>query len=335
VIINGQTYSFRNYSGENIPNKFIYTLSQSTDGFLWVGTGGGIFRFDGYDFFPVVYPDSVFSRNPTVSFKDKKGTLWFGSNDGKIYFNKDRGLVPINVENSRSISEISQGHDGLIYIVPQGKAVITVNPENPNEIKKYEITSDRVMFSASLTASDDLLIGSQGYIMSCKIVKDSVIVKDIIEGFDYSSVTSIHRTDDSSRFIVGTEDNGLFQLRITQRGNEVTRFRDHPEWSDLRVKVISEDSENNIWVSTLDKGVIQFHYSANFENIESVHLYNKKTGLSSDDTRLTFQDAEGNIWFGLFGGGISMLTSYAFEYFTPGMSVSENNIIFVNKLNST
>ncbi|MBK7131505.1 MAG: SpoIIE family protein phosphatase [Bacteroidales bacterium] len=334
VILNSQTYSFRNYSGENIPNKFIYTISQSTDGFLWVGTGGGIFRFDGYDFFPVVYPDSVFSRNPTVSFKDKKGTLWFGSNDGKLYFNRDGGLVSLNVENSRSISEILQGQDGLIYIVPQGRAVISVNPENPDEIKKYEITSDRVMFSATLTATDELLIGSQGYIMACKLVNDSVIVKDIIEGFDYSSVTSIHRTDDDSRFIVGTEDNGLFQLRITQGGNQVTRFREHPEWSDLRVKVISEDSENNIWVSTLDRGVIQFKYSANFENIESVHLYNKETGLSSDDTRLTYQDAEGNIWFGLFGGGISMLTSYAFEYYTPDMSVSENNIIYINKLNS-
>lgn len=330
VILNGQTYSFRNYSGENIPNKFIYTLNQSAEGFLWVGTGAGIFKFDGYNFFPVVYPDSVVSRNPTVSFKDKNGTLWFGSNDGKIYYNRDGGLANLNVENTRSISEILQGPDGLIYIVPQGRAIITVNPENPGEIGKYELPPDRVMFSASFTASDELLIGSQGDILVCTLGKDSVIVKDIIEGFDYSSVTSIHRTDDNSRFIVGTEDNGLFQLKITQSGNEVTRFREHPEWSDLRIKVIYEDSENNIWVSTLDRGVIQIQYSANFENIESVHLYNKETGLSSDDTRLTFQDAEGNIWFGLFGGGISMLTSYAFEYYTPGKTGSENNIIYIN-----
>jgi len=334
VILFSQTYSFRSYSGDDIPNKFIYTLSQSTDGFLWVGTGGGIFRFDGYDFFPVVYPDSVFSRNPTVSFKDKNGTLWFGSNDGKVYFNRDGGLVPVNIVNTRSISAILQGKDGLIYIVPQGRAVITVNPENPEEINKYEIPSDRVMFSATFTASDELLIGSQGDIMVCALAKDSLIVKDNIEGFDYSSITSIHRTDDNSRFVVGTEDNGLFQLMITERGNEVSRFREHPEWSDLRVKVISEDSENNIWVSTLDRGAIQFRYSANFDSIESVHLFNKETGLSSDDIRLTFQDAEGNIWFGLFGGGISMLTSYAIEHYTPGKTGAENNIIYINKLNS-
>lgn len=332
VISDGQTYSFRNYGSENIPNKFIYTLNQSADGFLWVGTGAGIYKFDGYDFFHVIYPDSSLSRNPTVSFKDKDGTLWFGSNDGKAYFNMDGRLVPINVANTRSISEILQGPDGLIYIVPQGGAIITVNPENPDEIEKYEIAPDKVMFSASFTASDELLIGSQGDIMVCKLGNDSVRVNNIIEGFDYSSVTSIHRTKDNSRYVVGTEDNGLFQLMISDRGNEITRFREHPEWSDLRIKVISEDSEKNIWVSTLDNGVVQFQYSQNYEKIESVHVYNKATGLSSDDTRLTFQDAEGNIWFGLFGGGISMLTSYAFEYYTPGKTSAENNIIYINSL---
>jgi len=331
VILNSQTYSFRNFSGEDIPNKFIYTVNQSADGFLWVGTGAGIFRFDGFRFFPVIYPDSVLSRNPTAGFKDKNGTLWFGSNDGKVYFNYDKGLVPLNVTNNRSISEIIQGPDGLIYIIPQGGSIITVNPDNPEEVLQYEIPSDRVMFSASFTTSDELLLGSQGDIMVCTLGKDSLIVKDIIGGFEYSSVTSIHRTDDNSRFVVGTEDNGLFQLKISKNGNEVTRFREHPEWSDLRIKVISEDSENNFWVSTVDKGVIQFQYSANFENIESVHFYNKETGLSSDDIRLTFQDAEGNIWFGMFGGGISMLTSYAFEYYTPGKTGSENNIIYINQ----
>jgi ligand-binding sensor domain-containing protein/serine phosphatase RsbU (regulator of sigma subunit) len=335
VILNGQTYSFKNYGADNIPNTFIYTINQSADGFLWIGTGGGIFRFDGFNFFPAVYPDSAVSRNPTVSFRDKNGTLWFGSNDGKIYYNRDGKLVLLNVANTRSISEILQGPNGLIYVVPQGRAIITVDPENPEEIFQYNISDDRVMFSAAFTASDELLIGTQGDILICTLGKDTVIVKDIIDGFDYSSVTSIHRTDDNSRFVVGTEDNGLFQLRITQSGNEISRFREHPEWSDLRIKVISEDSENNIWVSTLDNGVIQFQYSRNYGNVESVRFYNKETGLSSDDTRLTYQDAEGNIWFGLFGGGISMLTSYAFEFYAPGRTGSENNIIYVNQFNNS
>jgi ligand-binding sensor domain-containing protein len=57
-LLKGQTYSFRTFGTDKIPNGFVYTLNQSNDGFLWVGTASGLTRFDGYDFFPVQYPDS-------------------------------------------------------------------------------------------------------------------------------------------------------------------------------------------------------------------------------------------------------------------------------------
>ena len=63
-------------------NGFIYTIDQSDDGFLWVGTGNGLDRFDGYNFFHVQFPDSSQLRFTTSSLKDKNGTLWFGCNDG-------------------------------------------------------------------------------------------------------------------------------------------------------------------------------------------------------------------------------------------------------------
>lgn len=58
-VLNGQTYSFRNYSDEyNIPDGFVYTINQANNGYLWVGVSNGIARFDGFEYFPVEYPDS-------------------------------------------------------------------------------------------------------------------------------------------------------------------------------------------------------------------------------------------------------------------------------------
>ena len=85
-VSNSQTYSFKNYGAENnIPSGFIYTIDQSDDGFLWVGTGNGLARFDGYNFYQVQFPDSSQLRYTTSSLKDKNGTLWFGCNDGSVY----------------------------------------------------------------------------------------------------------------------------------------------------------------------------------------------------------------------------------------------------------
>ena len=45
----GQVFRFRNFGVENnLPSKVVYTINQSPDGYLWVGTTEGLARFDGY-----------------------------------------------------------------------------------------------------------------------------------------------------------------------------------------------------------------------------------------------------------------------------------------------
>ncbi len=332
--VKGQKFSFKNYGVEyGIPNSFIYSINQSDNGFLWVGTGNGLARFDGYQYYPVAYPDSVESRNAAVSFRDKNGTLWFGCSDGTVFYSNGNKLEALKLSNTRSISEILQGPDNLIYIIPQGKSIFSVDPAKPENIRKHSVPEDYVMFSASFTDSGLLLIGTQGSILECNLSdEDSISAERIIEGFKYSGVTSISRTG-VDNYIIGTEDNGLFQLMLSDDRSTLTRFINHPEWSSLNVQSIYIDSEKKIWISTFGSGVIQFQIDDQ-KNADLMHVYNMGTGLASDDVKLVFQDSEGNYWFGLFGdtngAGISMLGSYAFSYYFPGKNSLENNILFVD-----
>jgi ligand-binding sensor domain-containing protein/serine phosphatase RsbU (regulator of sigma subunit) len=326
-----QTYSFTNYGIErNIPSGFVYSVVQSNDGFLWVGTGTELTRFDGYTFFPVQYPDSASGRYATKSFKDVHGTLWFGCSDGTVFYAKGNNLVEVSISNSKSISEIINGPDGLIYIISQGKEVFSVNPLKPDEIHAYSLPVDPALFSACFTKSGKLLIGTQENLLLCKLAKDSVSVIKVIEGFDSYGVTSIHTTADDSRFILGTDDNGLFQLKITDNAQEVSRFPEHPELRTLKIQSITEDSDGSFWISTSGSGVIQLELSANLETIKTEKFYNVASGLSENEVKIVFQDAEGNYWFGLYGEGLSMLTSYSLSYYSPGKDSRENNIIFIN-----
>jgi len=326
-----QTYSFKNYGAEsNIPNGFVYTINQSNDGFLWVGTGSGLSRFDGFTYYNVQFPDSLTGRYPIVSLKDKNGKLWFGCNDGTVYYSEENVLIHVPLQNTKSISDILEGPDGMIYIIPQGKAVFSINPLKPDEIHQYFFAIDQVMFCASFTANGRLLIGSQGNVMVCKIVSDSVSVTNFINGFEDSNVTSIHQTNDSSRFVLGTDVSGLFKLFLSDKGNVLTRFHDHPELDSLRIQSITLDSDNLIWISTFGSGVIQLNLSEDRESIKSERIFNDKTGLNINDVKTVFQDIEGNFWFGFFGDGISVLTSYAFSYVVPGKNSGENNILYVN-----
>jgi len=330
-----QSYSFRNYGEDyNIPSGFVYTINQADNGFLWVGTGSGIVRFDGFEYYPVNYPDLSLNRNPNVSFKAKNGSIWFGCNDGTVYYTKGNKLFQVKLVNSSSISQILETPEGNILIIPQGKYIFSIDPENPENFKQYPFNSDQLMFSAAFTDSGDLLIGSEGNLMICNYTPDTVFVRESVEGFDYSNVKSIQKTGDGSKFVIGTEDNGLFRLRLTDKVTELTRFKGHPEWSSMKVKSIFVDKENNIWVSTSDSGVIQIDNSTDNETPVISRSYNKASGLNQNEVQTVFQDSEGNYWFGLSDSpGLSMLSSFAFSFYSSGENITENNIIYINKFN--
>ena len=314
-VLNGQKSGFRNYGAEyGIPDGFVYTINQSDDGFLWVGTGSGIARFDGYNYYKVIYPDSVESRNPQVSYKDNRGTIWFGCNDGTVFYSEGSTLKKLNLTNSRSISQILQGPDNLLYIVPQGSAIFRLDISKPDTAIGLPIPEEHTLFSAQFDDEGNLLAGTQGSILMLETGKDTVIIRGTIEGFDYSSVTSICHVE--TGIMAGTEDNGIFFLGA-ENGYKPDRITGHPEYSTLSVKSIFEDQEKRIWISTFGSGVIQFRLDRN-GIVTSVHRYNSSTGLSSDDVRLVFCDIENNYWFGLFGQGLSKLVSYAFGFYSPG-----------------
>jgi len=78
--------------------------------------------------------------------------------------------------------------------------------------------------------------------------------------------------------------------------------------------------------------VIQINYSSDNEAPVNAKYLNKSSGLSLNDVLTVFQDAEGNYWFGLQDNpGLSMLSSFAFSFYSPGESITGKNIIFINK----
>src|SRR5262245_14175733 len=58
------TYSRRVWrSVDGLPEDFAQALAQTPDGYLWIGTSGGLVRFDGTSFV-------VFNRENTLAFQD-------------------------------------------------------------------------------------------------------------------------------------------------------------------------------------------------------------------------------------------------------------------------
>ena len=333
IITSGQIYRFKNFGIDSkIPNTFIYTLTQSNDGFLWVGTGNGLSRFDGFDFYNVVFPDSVTGRYPKTSLKDKNGTLWFGCNDGTVFYTWEGKLNQLVIPNSKSISDLFEDPDGFIYVIPQGGAIYKVNSIKPEEITEYIIDPSLVIFSGSFTSAGNILLGTQENLMICGLTGDTLTTIDVVEGFDYTAILAIDQIKGKESYIIGTDGNGLFRLSISPSGNKLSRFRDHPELESLRIQSILQDTENTLWISTFESGIYQIQLSENDDITGLIHHFDKNSGLAGNDVKVLYQDLESNFWIGFFGDGLSLLSSYAFSYFVPGTTPNRNNIIYVNSI---
>ena len=78
-------------AADGIPNQAIDWMAQSPDGYLWLGTEGGLVRFDGVRFTP-------FDRNTAAAFKgtasyptvplhvDRQGVLWIATSTGLVRY---------------------------------------------------------------------------------------------------------------------------------------------------------------------------------------------------------------------------------------------------------
>jgi ligand-binding sensor domain-containing protein/serine phosphatase RsbU (regulator of sigma subunit) len=334
LCVSGQSYRFRNFGTGKIPDPYINTINQDNNGFLWVGTGTVLAKFDGFNFYTVNFPDSVTNRYATVSLKDKKGNLWFGCSDGTLFYTSDgMNLKRFSDLNVQSINSIIEDKDGYIWIIPQDHFILKINENKPDEIVRFGIRKEYQMTSASLAPDNKILIGTQDNLLYCSLGKDSVNVESVVKGIEYSKVQTIQPVDNNGKFLVGINGAGLFKLDIINNRPFLGRFLNHPELESIEVTSIMKDHSDCFWI-TYSAGVYQMKLSKTGDNIESLDGYTSSSGLPGDNVRTVFQDLEENIWIGFYGDGLSMLSSSAFSFYPISDKPALNSIIYIGQLNN-
>jgi hypothetical protein len=75
------------WSGDDgLPDSSVTAITQTPDGYLWIGTHNGVVRFDGVRFVtfdPVNTPELKHARVSDL-FVDARGTLWINTHDGSM-----------------------------------------------------------------------------------------------------------------------------------------------------------------------------------------------------------------------------------------------------------
>jgi len=293
----------------NLPDNIINAVTQTKDGYIWLGTPVGLVRFDGVEF-KVLDPAALAEgRSSTVTSLagEKDGGLWvglenssFGFCDGQSFSfrgREDWGKVDLDVRS------LTQSKDGTLWLA-----------------------ADRLAARLTRSGVYQQVLGSP----------PSAPVDSVNVACSYE--------DDQGRVWLGTVQRGLFYWQDGKTNQPSVRSLNR-----AMVNCIAQDREGQIWLGTsgglrcLDtnlalkavpsvggavhallvdrRGVLWIGTStrglARYQNGNYTFL-RKSDGLASDNVLSLAEDREGSLWIGTHGGltqlaDVKFPTQNAFE----------------------
>jgi signal transduction histidine kinase/ligand-binding sensor domain-containing protein len=275
---------------EGLPDNSVTGVTQTSDGYLWVATYGGLLRFNGVSFTQIPF-SGLYKKSVRTFLLDRAGRFWLGMDPGSVIClggKSSRTYTAVDGISAERIVAMAEDGDGSIWIIystvvckiQDGRvSVLTVSDGLPSGLNPW-IASDskgNIWFAKG---------GQVGMINGNKIIprlnfKDTVI--------------RICRTAASGVWICS--------------GSRLLKYdgsHDPVEYAQLPVncesQVLYEDHSGALWIGTASDGLFKFE-NGKLEKIPTSH----------QSVNSLYEDSEGNIWVGTRGGGLNRILPSAVE----------------------
>ncbi len=337
-----QNFSFLNYGAESdLCDNFIYNITQDSSGYLWLGTGEGLCRFDGFTF-TQQFPGDTLPESPvTCTFIDSKNRLWVGYDDGMLAFLQGIRFTRLELpeKNKGRINGIVETSEGDLIVATQNKGMILIGKgKKGNQFRELENGPEgQLISSLGITTEDDLLVGTFDGLFMYRFTSGQAALQLIgrFEDIPYSRVQTIKSSLIPNHYWIGTEDQGLYVLQT--RGEDIHSYSISKTGAHFgleyeNVQDVYEEKNGNLWICTMGKGVYEL-LSSGSEFTRSLH-FDKTSGFGSNFVSRIFSDKEGNLWFGTIGDGLFILKDQAFSFFDLDKAAYTNNILSLIQVDS-
>ncbi|MEO0896343.1 MAG: two-component regulator propeller domain-containing protein [Bacteroidota bacterium] len=299
ILAQKQVYNIRKYTEKDgLSQSQVNALIEDKKGYLWLGTHGGIYKFDGINFENIFEELSGYFISALV--EDSKGGIWIATENGLDYHNGLEIQKKIRNENigGADISALEADSDNNIWIGTNSYGLWMLRDDS---LYKSPFKSETWLQDANIQVIKHDTRG-RVWIGTDK----GLFVKfpgKRIEPYPLkeADMTIYAIFEDSRGSIWVGENASLIQIR-----EEVKYFDIDPElFKDLRVTTILEDEDESIWFGTGNgMGRLVNGKAQPFE---------KNNDLLNNQMTCSVIDREGNMWFGARGGGIRKITQGIFE----------------------
>jgi signal transduction histidine kinase/CheY-like chemotaxis protein/ligand-binding sensor domain-containing protein len=285
---------------EGLSGASVNAISQTADGYLWLGTGDGLVRFGGASFtwFRKSSVRQIIDNEITGLAADTVGGLWAAtSSGGVLHYTPGAPLSPGTFEHYGSSEGLPD--DRLLSIAVDAQGRVWAGTQHGMAV--FEAGRFRPMYTDSFQGPVSYLyfgsdgetwVGSFGRALQ---ISGGKLVEIAVPG---GAVTSILRTRHGETLISGEE--GLYRV-------VVGRAVPYQIGGVANAITVLEDSRDGMWISKSGGGLIALNGS---------RLGSVPGGLLADsqsEVLALFEDRQGNVWAGTRSGELHRFRPHLFE----------------------
>jgi signal transduction histidine kinase/ligand-binding sensor domain-containing protein len=272
-------------------------LTQTPDGYIWVGTSAGLFRFDGVRFVP--WQSDSGERLPAAEIHDllsaRDGSLWIATTAGVSHW-KDQTLTSYASGGQTGGAQFVEDRQGAIWFLMAANSY-------ENALCKAEPTGSRCLgrkdgfppLSGGLAITEDAsgslwIGGSTELVRWSKTSRTSYQTRGLASNpKGVYGIAALASGTDGAIWVGIAKAGHDLGLQTLVDGRWQSFKTPDLDGSTLVVRTLAMDREGSLWIGTSDRGIYRIHG-------RRVDHFDSTNGLSGDHVLRFTEDREGNVW---------------------------------------
>ncbi|MCM1331049.1 MAG: helix-turn-helix domain-containing protein [Bacteroides sp.] len=312
VTADGHPRRIRNFTNRQLATTTLTDFSRGDDGFVWIGTGTGLLRFDGSNFDSFFYDDanprSLSDNRVNKLLHDSHSRLWVATCEGLNLYNPDsddftRVSLP-GIEFNGYISDLCECSDGTVAFVAAGIGVYKVSPSDSIlSAVKIELPGGTNINSIVESSSRKLVCGTHGGTLMTVDDDGSVKIDKITDGY--------------IRFLISRKDGDILvfcsETLLKWRASDGTISRIEIDGNTFPTLTSATLRKDGSIIAAAEKQGI-FVLAKNGNRLEPERDIKIPASTREAHISALYEDSEQNLWIGVPRYGAIMAAAEEPDY---------------------
>jgi signal transduction histidine kinase/ligand-binding sensor domain-containing protein len=303
---------------EGLFQPTVYSIVQTRNGFLWLGTQDSLIRFDGLHFREYDRAAEAGIQRSLIRnlLEDANGDLWVGSiGSGLVRIAADGSFKAFSKADGFDSSNafcLASGHDGSIFICTDKGLTQFKSGRFQTFTKSDGLPTNNVRDMCQTADGTEWVSGIDFGLVMSKGGKFQPVIADGLTPRE--NINSLACTEGNVVWV--GKPNGLLRIDTTAASRHIQSFTTRNGLPDNAVSSLRESPDGSLWIGTND-GVTRYREG-------QLSVYQIRDGLSHSLVLSLYTDREGTLWVGT-KNGLDQFTDGKVTPYTTNEGMLSNN----------